>query len=178
LPGIVVFGGGVFVLFKVDRGITLKTPRFRSTMLKFADYAAINLLFKNGYSKRAIAHLTNHDRETVNKVLHTEEPVIVQRPPRKHKLDAFREPLEKQPKAGCKTCDQLPDFLRSFGFNRSKRMVQQFVRESRKRQIRKKLTTESASSAGPIRSFMVAVSVLKRCSGWLSRSSLSNGRKN
>jgi hypothetical protein len=38
-------------------------------MLKFADYAIINLLFKNGYSKRAIARFTNHDRETVNKVL-------------------------------------------------------------------------------------------------------------
>ena len=35
-------------------------------MLKFADYAAIKLLFKNGYSKRAIARLTRHDRETVN----------------------------------------------------------------------------------------------------------------
>jgi hypothetical protein len=38
-------------------------------MLKFADYAAINLLFKNGYSKRAIARLTGMTGETVNKVL-------------------------------------------------------------------------------------------------------------
>jgi hypothetical protein len=41
-------------------------------MLKSAHYAAIHLLFKNGHSKRAIAHLTSHDRKTVDKVLRTE----------------------------------------------------------------------------------------------------------
>jgi transposase len=65
-------------------------------MLKSAHYAAIHLLFKNGHSKRAIAHLTNHDRETVDKVLRTEVPVFVQRRIGKHKLDAFRKPLERQ----------------------------------------------------------------------------------
>src|SRR5262245_5372253 len=98
-------------------------------MLKLADYAAINLLFKNGYSKRAIARLTNHDRETVNKVLHAEGPLIVQRRPRKHKLEAFLEVLEQQLKVGFPTCDRLLSFLRSLGFNGSKRIVQQFVRE-------------------------------------------------
>ena len=61
-------------------------------MLKSAHYAAINLLFENGHSKREIARLTNHDRETINKVLRTEAPLLVQRRIRKHKLDAFRKP--------------------------------------------------------------------------------------
>jgi transposase len=108
-------------------------------MLKFADYAAINLLFKNGYSKRAIARLTCHDRETVNKVLQRDGPVTVQ--PRSRSTSwMFREPLAQQLKARCATCDQLLSFLRSLGFNGSKRMVQQFVREFRERQIRGKLT--------------------------------------
>ena len=89
-------------------------------MLKSAHYVAIHLLFKNGHSKRAIAHLTNHDRKTVDKVLRTEVPVLVQRRIRKHKLDAFRKPLEQQLKAGCVTCDQLLSFLRSLGFDGSR----------------------------------------------------------
>jgi transposase len=102
-------------------------------MLKSAHYAAIHLLFKNGHSKRAIAHLTNHDRKTVDKVLRTEAPVPVQRRIRKHKLDAFRKPLEQQLKAGSVTCDQLLSFSRSLGFDGSKRMLQRFVREFRGR---------------------------------------------
>ena len=102
-------------------------------MLKSAHYAAIHLLFKNGHSKRAIAHLTNHDRKTVDKVLRTEAPVPVQRRIRKHKLDAFRKPLEQQLKAGSVTCDQLLSFSRSLGFDGSKRMLQRFVREFRER---------------------------------------------
>jgi hypothetical protein len=38
-------------------------------------------------------------RKTVDKVLLTEALVLVQRRIRKHKLDAFRKPLEQQPKA-------------------------------------------------------------------------------
>jgi hypothetical protein len=102
-------------------------------MLKSAHYAAIHLLFKNGHSKRAIAHLTNHDRNKVDKVLRTEAPVLVQRRIRKHKLDAFRERLEQQLKAGSVTCDQLLSFSRSLGFDGSKRMLQRFVREFRQR---------------------------------------------
>ena len=109
-------------------------------MLKSADYAAIHLLFKNGHSKRAIARLTNHDRNTVDKALRTEAPVLVQRRTRKHKLDAFRKPLEQQLKAGCVTCDQLLTFLRSLGFDGSKRMLQRFVREFRERQVKGRLT--------------------------------------
>jgi hypothetical protein len=105
-------------------------------MLKSAHYAAINLLFNNGHSKRAIARLTSHDRRTVDKVLRAELPVVVQRRIRKHKLDAFRDPLEAQLRAGCVTCDQLLSFLRSLGFHGSKRMVQRFVREFRKRPIK------------------------------------------
>jgi hypothetical protein len=102
-------------------------------MLKSADYAAIHLLFKNGHSKRAIAHLTNHDRETVDKVLRTETPVPVQRRIRRHKLDAFRKPLDRQLNAGSITCGQLLSFSRSLGFDGSKRMLQRFVREFRAR---------------------------------------------
>jgi transposase len=109
-------------------------------MLKSAHYAAINLLFENGHSKREIARLTNHDRETINKVLRTETPLLVQRRIRKHKLDAFRKPLEEQLKKGCVTCDQLLSFLRSLGFDGSKRMVQWCVRDFRERQIKVKLT--------------------------------------
>jgi hypothetical protein len=109
-------------------------------MLKSAHYAAINLLFNNGHSKRAIARFTSHDRKTVDKVLRAELPVVAQRRIRKHKLDAFREPLEAQLNIGCVTCDQLLSFLRSLGFDGSKRMVQRFVREFRKRQIKTKLS--------------------------------------
>jgi hypothetical protein len=90
-------------------------------MLKSAHYAAINLLFNNGHSKRAIARFTSHDRKTVDKVLRAELPVVAQRRIRKHKLDAFREPLEAQLNIGCVTCDQLLSFLRSLGFDGSKR---------------------------------------------------------
>ena len=61
-------------------------------MLKSAHYAAINLLFNNGHSKRAIARLTSHDRKTVDKVLRAQAPAVAQRRIRKHKLDAFRTP--------------------------------------------------------------------------------------
>jgi hypothetical protein len=83
-------------------------------MLKSAEYAAIKLLFENGHSQRAIGRLTSHDRNTVKKALDTQGPVLVQRRMRMHKLDAFREPLEQQIKAGWATCDQLLGFLRSY----------------------------------------------------------------
>jgi transposase len=109
-------------------------------MLKSAHYAVINLLFNNGHSKRAIARLTSHDRKTVDKVLRAEAPAVAQRRIRKHKLDAFRTPLEQQLRSGCVTCDQLLSFLTSLGFDGSKRMVQRFVREFRERQIKSKLS--------------------------------------
>ena len=70
-------------------------------------------------------------RKTVDKVLRPEAAVPVRRRIRKHKLDAFRRPLEQQLKAGSVTCDQLLSCSRSLGFDGSKRMLQRFVREFR-----------------------------------------------
>jgi hypothetical protein len=62
-------------------------------MLKLPNYMDILSMKKEGHSIRAIAQMSGHSRNTVRRVLRGEHSLQFRTPPKRSKLDCFKEYL-------------------------------------------------------------------------------------
>jgi len=109
-------------------------------MLNAAQYAAINLLDRSGYSQRDICRLTGHDRQTVRKVVQLKTPPPMAPRFRRRKMDPFRKFANQRLKAGRINSVQLLPSLRQLGFGGSLAVVQRFVRRFREEQLKGRMS--------------------------------------
>ncbi|HEY8347352.1 MAG TPA: IS21 family transposase, partial [Symbiobacteriaceae bacterium] len=92
----------------------------------------IKELHAKGFSIRAIARMTGHDRKTVRKYINAQCcPRYKPRPKRPSKLDPYKAYLFSRMREGMFNCNVLLEELRAQGYTGGKSILKEFVAQYR-----------------------------------------------
>jgi transposase len=121
-------------------------------MLKLPDYMDILALKKEGRSIRAIAQMSGHSRNTIRRVLRGEYSLEFKTPPKKSKLDAFKDYLTGRYQQYQLSAVRLLEEIKAMGYEGSLPTLRRFVRtlkapEQRARRVTLRYETPPAQQA-------------------------------